>query len=99
MPLSLLHILFFCSGLSGLIYQIVWVRQFGHVFGNTMHSASIVVAIFMLGLGGGSYLFGTLADRYRARPALLVRVYAVLETFIGLSALLISFLLPHLGPI
>ena len=43
--------------MSGLIYQVVWVREFGHVFGNTVYSASIVVAIFMLGLGPGSYVF------------------------------------------
>ena len=49
-----LHLLFFCSGLSGLLYQVVWVRQFGHIYGNTIHSASIVVAIFMVGLGAGS---------------------------------------------
>ena len=47
--------LFVLSGVSGLIYQIVWVRVFGNVFGNTIYSASIVVAIFMLGLGVGSY--------------------------------------------
>ena len=68
-PAPWLHLLFFGSGVSGLIYQVVWVRQLGHIFGNTVYSASIVVAIFMLGLGVGSYLLGTLADRrYRARP-------------------------------
>ena len=54
----LLHLFFFCSGISGLLYQVVWVRQFGNVYGNTVYSASIVVAIFMLGLGVGSYVFG-----------------------------------------
>ena len=33
---TLLYLLFFCSGLSGLIYQVVWVRVFGNVFGNTV---------------------------------------------------------------
>ena len=37
---GLLHLLFFCSGVSGLIYQVVWVRSFGNVFGNTIHSAT-----------------------------------------------------------
>jgi predicted membrane-bound spermidine synthase len=77
---------------------VVWVRQFGRVFGNTLHSASIVVAIFMVGLGVGGYLFGRLADRgYRARPDALVRLYAIVEALVALLGLLISFALPHLA--
>jgi spermidine synthase len=52
-----LNAVFFASGISGLVYQVVWVRQFGQVYGNTVHSAAIVVAIFMIGLGAGGYLF------------------------------------------
>ena len=50
--------LFLLSGASGLIYQVIWVREFGNVFGNTIHSASLVIAVFMVGLGAGSYLAG-----------------------------------------
>src|SRR5688572_120030 len=64
---ALLYFFFFCSGLSGLIYQVVWVRVFGNVFGNTIYSASIVVAVFMLGLGVGSYVVGAWADGRYAR--------------------------------
>jgi spermidine synthase len=63
----LIYFLFFLSGISGLIYQVVWVRVFGNVFGNTIYSASIVVAVFMLGLGVGSYVVGAWADRRYAR--------------------------------
>ena len=63
----MIYLLFFLSGISGLIYQVVWVRVFGNVFGNTIYSASIVVAVFMLGLGAGSYLVGAWADRRYAR--------------------------------
>ena len=65
----LLYLCFFCSGLSGLIYQVVWVRMFGNVFGNTIYSASIVVAVFMLGLGVGSYAVGRWADRRYRGPS------------------------------
>lgn len=44
-------VLFFLSGISGLIHQVVWVREFGSVFGNTVYSASTVTAVFMCGLG------------------------------------------------
>ena len=63
MPTALLYALFFCSGVSGLIYQVVWVREFGNVFGATIHTTSLVVALFMLGLGSGSVLVGRWADR------------------------------------
>ena len=95
-----LHVLFFCSGASGLIYQVVWVRQFGQIYGNTVYSASIVVAIFMLGLGLGSYVFGTLADRRAAtRRGSLVRLYAQLEILIAAAGAAISLALPHLAAV
>lgn len=93
-----LYLLFFCSGLSGLIYQVVWVRVFGNVFGNTIYSASMVVAIFMLGLGIGSYVVGAWADRrYLGQPKSLVRAYGHFELLIGLMGIGVSALLPHLG--
>jgi spermidine synthase len=93
-----LHLLFFCSGISGLIYQVVWVRSFGSVFGNTIYSASLVVAVFMAGLGAGSYLVGAWSDRrYATKPESLLRTYAYVELLIALMGLGISAFLPHLG--
>src|SRR5216683_6452804 len=95
---AILYLLFFCSGLSGLIYQVVWVRVFGNVFGNTIYSASIVVAVIMLGLGIGSYVVGLWADgRFVRQPGSLLRTYGHFELLIGLMGLGISALLPHLG--
>src|SRR6202158_3938873 len=95
---GLIYLLFFCSGLSGLIYQVVWVRVFGNVFGNTIYSASIVVAVIMLGLGVGSYVVGVWADRrFVGQPESLLRTYGHFELLIGSMALGISALLPHLG--
>src|SRR5688572_21807289 len=101
----MIYLFFFLSGLSGLVYQIVWVRMFGNVFGNTIHSASIVVAVFMLGLGAGSYLAGGWADRRyaqelslgTARPNQLLRAYGHFELAIAAMGLGIAILLPHLG--
>ena len=97
---GLLYLCFFCSGLSGLVYQVVWVRMFGNVFGNTIYSASLVVAVFMLGLGAGSYLVGTWADRrYAVRPESLLRVFAWFEVGIAAIGLAIAAVLPHLGEV
>lgn len=68
----MLYLLFFGSGGSALVYEVVWVRVFANVFGNTIYSysASIVTAVFMLGLGIGAVAAGRLADRlYASRPA------------------------------
>ena len=93
----MLYFLFFCSGLSGLIYQVVWVRVFGTVFGNTVYSASVVVAVFMLGLGAGSCVAGAWSDRrYAANPESLLRAYGHFEIAIAALGLVISFVLPHL---
>ena len=96
--MALISLLFFISGLSGLIYQVVWVREFGNVFGNTVYSASLIIAVFMLGLGVGSYVVGNWADRqYAARPESLLRTYGLFELLIGAAGLAISAFLPYLG--
>jgi spermidine synthase len=93
----LLYLLFFLSGISGLIYQVVWVRVFGNVFGNTVYSASVVVAVFMLGLGAGSYVAGRWADRrYAANPAAPLQAYGYFELAIAALGALIALVLPHL---
>ena len=81
-------LLFFFSGVSGLIYQVVWVRQFGNLFGNTVFAASLVLAVFMSGLGVGSYAAGAWADRrYLARPYAAVRAFGYSELGIGAMGL------------
>ena len=92
----MLYLLFFGSGASALIYEVVWVRVFANVFGNTVYSASIVTAVFMLGLGVGSFAAGVWADRRYAQRNLLL-VFAAFELAIGLLALGIAAVLPHLG--
>jgi len=97
MPAGVLYILFFFSGISGLIYQVVWVRAFGLVFGNTVYSSALVVAIFMLGLGAGSYLLGRWADRRYAQAAdSLLSTYGYFELTIAALGVAVSLLLPHL---
>ena len=96
----LVYLAFFASGISGLIYQVVWVRAFGNVFGNTVHSAAIVVAVFILGLGAGSHLVGAWADeRYSREPGSLLRTYGKFEIVIAMLGFAVSIALPRLGPI
>lgn len=59
----IIYFLFFGSGITALIYEIVWTRMLTLVFGHTVFSVSVVLAAFMAGLGFGSYLFGVAIDR------------------------------------
>jgi spermidine synthase len=89
------YALFFLSGASGLVYEVVWVRQFGNVFGNTIHSAALVTAVFMCGLGAGSYLAGVWADRRRGEG--LLAAYGGSEVLIGALGIALAGILPRLG--
>lgn len=91
----LVLLLFFVSGATGLVYQVIWTRQLSLVFGVTIFAASAVLAAFMGGLALGSHLVGRRIDRVR-NP---VRVYAWLEIGIGLCAVGVMFALPAIEPI
>ena len=75
--------LFLVSGASALIYQILWLRLLGLVFGVTVYAASTVSASFMAGLALGSFAGGRLADRTRI-PLVL---FGAIEVLTGITAL------------
>ena len=43
-PLLLLGACFFLSGATALIYEVVWLRMLGLVFGHTVHALTTVLA-------------------------------------------------------
>jgi len=86
---ALLSICFFLSGALGLMYEVVWLRVLGLVFGHTVYALTTVLAAFMSGLALGSYLLGRRAPRIRN----LVAAYGALEIGIGLYCALIPVLL------
>jgi predicted membrane-bound spermidine synthase len=85
--------LFFFSGMSGLVFEVLWVRSLGLWVGQTSVAVSLVVAGFLAGLVVGSWFGGKLADRIE-RP---LRLYGMLEVGIGISAFLITLLLARLA--
>lgn len=76
--------LFFVSGISGLIYQSLWLRLLALVFGVTVHAASTVLASFMAGLALGTLAAGRLSTRIR-RPLVW---FGIVEVGIGAIAVL-----------
>ncbi len=85
---ALLSVMFFVSGLCGLVYQVVWIRLAFASFGIVTAVLSVVVSVFMLGIALGSALGGRfIAQPSRRRTAL--RWYALVELGIGCSAFVV----------
>lgn len=82
--LGWLAFLFLISGFAALIYQIVWERVLFAAFGVNIESITIVVSLFMFGLGLGSLAGGALARRMPNRLPLL---FLGCEVAIGLFGL------------
>lgn len=89
-------ILYFISGFTALVFEVVWSRQACLIFGNTTLASAAVISAYMTGLALGSYFFGKLADRM---PQLSLRFYAILEGAIGVFALCFPFLIKILVPV
>ena len=76
---------FFLSGLTGLVYEILWTRLIIKIIGGAPFAVSIVLTVFMGGLGLGAYLASRIIDRITEQMK-LVRIYGVLVS-IGLYIL------------
>lgn len=79
--LGWLAFLFLISGFAALIYQIVWQRTLFAAFGVNIESITLIVGLFMFGLGLGSLVGGVLTKRYPTRAPLL---FLICECGIGL---------------
>ena len=81
---------FFVSGFCSILYEIVWLRLSMAQFGVTSALVSIVLSMFMAGLGLGSWGSGRLLRTYGDRSRVLgLRLYALAELLIGVSALVV----------
>src|SRR5664279_1313565 len=82
--LPILLVLFACSGCSALIYEIVWYQLLQLVIGSTAVSLGVLLATFMGGLCLGSLLL----PRFLSDERHPLRVYAAVETGIGICGVL-----------
>ncbi len=74
------YLLFFLSGFPALLYQIVWQRTLFTLFGTNVQSVTLVVTVFMLGLGLGSLAGGAVSARKNVR---LLAAFGVAELSVG----------------
>lgn len=85
-----LAFLFLVSGFAALIYQVVWQRALFTAFGVNIETITIIVAVFMFGLGVGALVGGVLSKRF---PERLVMLFVLSEVGIGVFGLCSLFLI------
>jgi spermidine synthase/MFS family permease len=85
-------VFFFISGFCSVLYELVWLRLSMAQFGVTSAMVSIVLSVFMAGLGLGSWASGTWirrrGEKLGVSPLLL---YAAIELLIGVSGILVPY--------
>lgn len=80
---------FFISGMAGLIYEILWIRMLGLIFGHTVYAITAVLVVFMGGLALGSYMCSRIIDRVQN----LLKLYGLFEIGIGFYCLCIPWMM------
>ncbi|MDB6025949.1 MAG: spermine/spermidine synthase family protein [Verrucomicrobiales bacterium] len=83
--------LFFCSGATALIYEVIWSKSLSLMFGSTVQAQTVVLAVFMGGLALGNRIIGARADLLR-RP---LAAYGCIEAIIGLYAFFFTWIYHH----
>jgi spermidine synthase len=82
---KLILIIFGLSGMSALIYEVIWIRPLSLVFGTTTFAVSIIIAGFLSGLALGSWIAGRFSDKVE-NP---LKIYGFIEICIGLYGLML----------
>ncbi len=85
---AIILLCFFLSGVAGLAYEVVWIRQLSLIFGTTSFAVATVLAAFMGGLALGGFVFGRVADRRKDH----LKLYAYLEIGIAIYCVLLPLL-------
>jgi spermidine synthase len=91
--LYLFGLIFFISGIAGLIYEVVWERLLELYFGVNNVSITLIVSAYMAGLGLGSLLGGRLSNRTRV-PLV---IYGLVELGIALFGVFSPSLIIWIG--
>ena len=88
---------FFISGFCSVLYELIWLRLSMAQFGVTTAMVSIVLSVFMAGLGLGSWASGAWIRRYGEKIGFpTLRLYAAIELLIGAAGILVPYEL-HMG--
>src|SRR5579864_1582191 len=84
-------IFFFISGFCSVLYELVWLRLSMAQFGVTTAMVSIVLSVFMAGLGLGSWASGRWLRSPDRESHSALRLYALIELLIGVSGIVVPY--------
>ena len=84
-------VFFFISGFCSVLYELVWLRLSMAQFGVTSAMVSIVLSVFMGGLGLGSWWSGIWINRNQDKLLSPLRLYALIELLIGVSGMVVPY--------
>ena len=83
---KIISIVFLISGFFAMVYEISWFRFLVSVLGPSVHSFSMMLAVFLIGIGLGSTTGTWITGKISLKNVLIAM--AGLEIFIGLGTLL-----------
>ena len=83
LPYALTGSVLFLSGFATLAYEILWFRGLQHLFGNSTYALTIMLVIFLLGLGLGAQLLNRVSKTRHP-----TRDLALCQLGIGLFAII-----------
>jgi spermidine synthase len=78
---TLLAVLYFASGMVGLLDEVIFFKYLSLAFGATAYASSVVLVAFM----GGLALGATIAARFDARMTRPLFAYGLLEAAVGVA--------------
>jgi len=84
-PLIFIWVIAFFSGVAGLIYEVLWFREFALLLGNTAQASALVLAVIFFGLALGNYGGG----RWSKTILSPMRGYALMELLMALCSIVV----------
>lgn len=84
----LVLLLFFSSGATALVYEVLWSKYLSMMLGSTVQAQTVVLAVFMGGLAIGNRLFGRRSATVKS-PLL---GYGIMELIIGVYAIVFPYI-------
>jgi spermidine synthase len=97
-PLAPIYLAAALSGFTALGAEVVWTRQLSLLFGASVYTFSLILAVFLAGLGLGGYFGSNLARRSGLAHGRLAVIHALLAGTVGIGAAVIVLVLPELQP-
>ncbi len=92
---SLVHVAIAVSGVAAMGAEVVWTRLLSLLLGGTVYTFSIILAVFLLGLWGGSTAGSLLARRMKDVRTGLAGCQLLIAIAVGWTGFTLAWSLPY----